>query len=310
MSNFSTILVTGAGSRGLLYIGGLLYLEKNNLMENVDTFVGISSGSIICLFLAIGYSAEEIMSFALEYDIFQDLTSININNYGSNVDMFDNKKMKKFITEKVVDKYGFIPTLEQLHTISGYNLTFISSNLSDNDLEYHINHISEPNISCVSAVLLSSNIPYLFYNILHKDKKYVDAFTSFPIKDFDDKLTDILVMYVDFKQRSIPTNAENKLITHLYNLLFSAMNENRNTILKNCSNKCKCLKLDVDANYDINFDEEISFEDKCKIISMGYKLTKKFIKSLNNEIIVLKPEMIVDVDSDSDSSVNLEYDSS
>ena len=58
----NTLCLSGGGIKGISYIGTLMYLESENYLDinNITTYVGTSSGSILSFFLNIGYSLKEL----------------------------------------------------------------------------------------------------------------------------------------------------------------------------------------------------------------------------------------------------------
>src|SRR3990167_2421554 len=58
----------GGGPRGLVYIGTILSLEKNNIYQGLKRVGGTSAGALTALVIALGYSAKEAASLLEEVD--------------------------------------------------------------------------------------------------------------------------------------------------------------------------------------------------------------------------------------------------
>ena len=70
---YDTLVLSGASSKGLLTLGGLQYMYDNFLINNVNTYVGTSSGSIIAYFLVIGYTPIEIMMYICTHQLMEKM---------------------------------------------------------------------------------------------------------------------------------------------------------------------------------------------------------------------------------------------
>ena len=54
--DFDTIVLAGGSTKGLLTLGALQYAYDNNIIKNINTFIGTSAGAILCFLLIIGYT--------------------------------------------------------------------------------------------------------------------------------------------------------------------------------------------------------------------------------------------------------------
>ena len=62
-----TLCISGGGVNGISYISALNYLITNNYikMDNIKLLIGSSIGGLICTFLVLGYTMNEIIEFIL-----------------------------------------------------------------------------------------------------------------------------------------------------------------------------------------------------------------------------------------------------
>ena len=56
---FTKLVLSGGGPRGLAIIGALHYAHEKNMLNNINEYYGTSIGSVISLLLLIGYTPVE-----------------------------------------------------------------------------------------------------------------------------------------------------------------------------------------------------------------------------------------------------------
>ena len=85
--DFDTIVLAGGSTKGLLTLGALQYAYDNNIIKNINTFIGTSAGAILCFLLIIGYTPIEIIVYLCVNQLVEKLQNFNIvgmlNGYGA-----------------------------------------------------------------------------------------------------------------------------------------------------------------------------------------------------------------------------------
>lgn len=204
------ILVLGPGGmKGFLELGALHYLESKGHLKKVKKIVGCSIGSIIGLLLTIGYKIQEIMVEASKVNLFSEVDRFSISKTKDYVGFISNDIPRDFLDKAVRMKCGgVVPSLSGLFALFNKELITTSVNLSQMKTVYFSRELA-PELSCVDAVLLSINIPLLFYKLLYKGEIYVDgAFRDpYPIDIVDDKKTNILGIYIRSDYSPSPPDA-------------------------------------------------------------------------------------------------------
>lgn len=196
--HFTNIVIAGGALKTLSSIGCIKYLEEHGLTKHIKNFVGTSAGSIICLFLVLGYNTNEIYRFISEYLKRDEIITFDVEevfmifeNYGlssgSNLETF----VSYMINNKLnVDDITFLDLAK--HT--GYNLVVCVSNLTKSQPEFWFVDTT-PNMSVVKAVKTSCSIPLLFAPTIYEGNIYIDGglYNNFPINFFKDvTLRDII----------------------------------------------------------------------------------------------------------------------
>ncbi len=277
-----TVLVLGpGGTKGFLELGALLIFEKERFLTSIRNYVGVSVGAIISVLLVAGYSVTEIITDAMDVNLFQDISSINLNEIKDNVGLLSNRAVKEKLVTLLENKFGFVPTLHQFYMATGLTLTCVSLNLDDERTEY-ISWETEPTISAVDAVLLSMNIPLLFYQLRYKGNLYIDgAFGNpYPVDEYDDGKTNILgICITELKENS---SVDLTKVRYIYKILVSAITQNRKRIRSSTSERCKHLELTSPTLDGIGLLVDIQM--KSRMVFIGYNEAIKFIKRLRGEL--------------------------
>lgn len=238
-------LVLGPGGmKGYTILGSLLLLEEKGCLKKIRHVVGCSIGSLIGLLWIIGYSVKEIFEEALRMDIFKDIAHFSLSQTTDYVGIFSNDAPKDFLTRLVKGKCGgVIPTLDGIYKMFGIELETVSVNLSKG-ITVYFNKIEHPKLSCVDAVLLSINIPLLFYKITYDGDLYVDGGIGdpYPIKRVDDGKRIVLGFYIK-EVKNIDHNA----IDYIYFIFQYPIDELYQIKKKQASDKVIHLLLECET---------------------------------------------------------------
>ncbi|BAU80138.1 patatin-like phospholipase [Tokyovirus A1] len=185
------LCLSGGGINGIATLGALEYFSRVFDLDCATKFCGTSIGAIICLLLLCGYKPREILDRVLcEGDICSPLSKLAFfTNYGLN----DSTPLEKKLEELIEQKFGFVPSLLELFTITQKEFVCACANLSAMRIEY-FSKTTMPSMSCVEAVLLSCNAPGVFKKREYLGSTYTDGgiFDNYPLSTFDDGKTKIL----------------------------------------------------------------------------------------------------------------------
>jgi predicted acylesterase/phospholipase RssA len=271
------VLVLGPGGmKGFLHLGALKYLEKFGHLTEVQKYVGCSVGSIIGLLLLVGYKVQEIMVEAGKVNLFNEADHFSISKSKDYVGIISNSTPKDFLEKAVKLKCGGIPSLSELYERSGKELITVSVNLSKMKSVY-FNKNEFPDLPCVDAVLLSINIPLLFYKLMYQGEIFIDgAFCDpYPIHILDDKLTDILGIYIT---SSFLEDRDINFADYFYRIVQIPIDTIYEMKKKGSSPKCRHLLLKTE-NLDTT-GVTFSTESIVRMIVDGYYSAEDFVNEL------------------------------
>lgn len=273
---FDTLVLSGSSSRGIAVLGALQYCYDNNLLNNVQYYIGTSSGFIINYLLIIGYTPIEILISVFTTNILEKMQKINFNNLlkGDGAVSWD-ENIGNLLSKMTLDKLDFIPTFEQLYNTFNKKLTGITFNASLENIEY-LNIENTPDLSCIEAAKMSSNLPFLFEKCKYKNYYYIDGgiVNNFPI-DIAKKISNKILGIITFNEATKDVEKNNKIIessnqfNYIYKLIFVAIDHITETRIKNeDDNNIKIVKIPTGTlkSYNFNIDSKMKFS----LFSTGY----------------------------------------
>jgi len=273
-----TLVIGPGGVKGMMILGCLVPLEDIHYLKYIDTYCGVSVGSIISLLLIVGYKVREIISKACKYDFFQnscfDMTKI-IEHKG----MLSNEPIRQKLSKLILKKMGTIPSLYELYMKTGKSLITTTLNITEEKTEY-MNYQTHPLISCIDAVMYSVNIPFIYYQLLDKNgNSYIDGALGnhYPIDYVDDDKTNILGIYV----KTLFDN-NNNIIDYSHKIIEVSMDQARLRKINNASNYCKHILLETKNSSIIGLDLNIKM--LADLVYEGYKVGNQFINQKINPI--------------------------
>ena len=276
--SYDTLVLSGGSTKGIIILGSLQYLYDNFYLKEIKNYIGTSSGSIMCFLLAIGYTPIEIIVYICTHQLLERIQHFNvvamINGGGASSFISIYEQLEKMTIEKI----GYIPTFQDLKTKFNANLTCITYNLTENKTEY-LSADNYPNLPCLIAIRMSSNLPLIFENFKYGKNLYVDGGISenFGI-DIGDKIGErVLGIYLDAEGKHFNTENDINIIEYIYKLMFIPISQSTELKIKNASMKCKIIKLSSNSSTTI-FDFKINSIEKLNMFSSGYQETKEILE--------------------------------
>lgn len=273
------LLIGPGGMKALKCLGFLSVMEDNNFFEKTDTYCGVSAGSIISLLIISGYTIRDIIGETNKLNIFGDLENFELKTSIDKTGFMSIEPIRSHITNLVIAKFGFVPSLKSLFLQTNKSLVTVTLNVTDEKCEM-MSPFSHPNLSCVDAVMFSINVPFLYYQLLHEGKVYLDGALGnpYPINYFDDGFTNILGLYI--KNINPPSDEVISFKLFIFKIIDSVINQRRQDIISSSSPNCRHVCLET--NHFGVIGSSMSFSDKVQLLVEGYNQGKIFIKNLDN----------------------------
>lgn len=273
MSFQPQVLVLGPGGiKSLLILGTLFRLnQETSLLSEVQTYIGVSAGSLIALLLVAGYSIQEIVIEAVGEDLLRDLAVINFSGSQETMGLIEHTKIRERLNRKIKDKFGKILTLKQLYLATGLNYVSVSSDL-EKGTPYYFSWESDPDLSCVEAALFSMNIPFLFQTLNYKGGFMVDGGLTdpCPVLYKDDGETDILSVGVT------STQAGEGLLKYFNLVIQAPISRLKNLSLQKMSSRCRHIDISCPTLDILGFS--LDPKAKAELLVIGYKKAEEFLE--------------------------------
>ena len=267
-----TLVFSGGGMKIIFFLGLLKLLEEYELINNINTFIGTSSGSIISLLISINLSSNDLIKILNNIDISNFTNNSDIMNILDNYGIFDfdyiNNMIEIIIKNKLILDNLDDFTFKKHYELTNKKIKIIGSNITDNTSEcFSID--DTPDMKILDAIKISCNVPLLFKKLEYNNKLYSDGglFNHYPIKH-SDSLDTTLGIYLKIKY-----NDSNNLLNYILNILNILYDKE----LNNLENKYKKNTIFIDSNINFyDFDINKDTIDKC--IDIGYSYSKEFIQ--------------------------------
>jgi predicted acylesterase/phospholipase RssA len=264
---YDTLVLSGESVKGILTLGALQCAYDNFLIQNITTYVGTSSGSLISYLVAIGYTPIEIMVHICINQTMDRFSHFNlvamIQGNGASSFTYIQEQLEKM----TISKLGYLPTLNDVKVNLGKTLVFATYNMTKEKTEY-LSVDNYPTLPCITALRMSCNLPLIFENFTYGGSMYVDGGVS---DNFAIDIGDMLgtkVLGIQLENEDM-LDVDNNVIEYVYKLMSIPMSLWIKTKCQNASEKCKIVNIKY-KNLPF-FNLNISSSDKLSLFSTGYQ---------------------------------------
>lgn len=271
--DFKSLVLGGCGPKCIGYMGFLHQFETKDCFNlgNIDTFVGVSSGSMLSYFLSIGYTPHELLQKISKYEMFQNLhyTKNYANFFIQANGIYDYNVINEYIQKLTFEKTGKLSiTFKDIREVYKKRLVICSYNYTKSKTVYFDSaNAKYDDMSCLVAIRCSSNIPILFSAFFYKDCEYIDGgfCDNLPIHKADTKLYNVLVLKTTMvSSKMLP---EHPILNKILGVMQVPVNSWINHRIKECSAKVRIANIHMD-NYSVyNFD--LKNTDILDMFSLG-----------------------------------------
>lgn len=275
MELYDTLVLSGGGVKGFCLLGAVQASLDSGLLKP-STFVGTSAGSMVCYLLAIGYTPIEIVVSLSSNHWLERLQHFNlvamINGNGSTSFTGLHEGLEKL----TINKIGKFITLGKLKEEFGKTLICVTYNMTTCRTEY-LGPDNYPDLPCLTAIRMSSNIPLVFERFKYMDNYYVDGGISdnFPILKGQELGNKVLGLYLEFPERSMQDNPEDGMMAYFMRLLqVPIFQSTKFKISQVNTSRCKVISIKTgELRNPIEFD--VKSKVRLDMFSMGYNSVKE-----------------------------------
>ena len=255
-------------------LGALQYSDDNFLLRKINKYVGTSAGALCAYLLAIGYTPIEIMVHICTKQMLDKMKNFNIvammNGSGATSFSYVNEQLERMTIEKI----GQLITLGDLYYKYGKKFYCVTHNLTSGKMEI-LSHETYPDMPCLIALRMSSNLPLVFEHFTYFGSYYIDGgiVDNFPIDIGDQKGDKILGLTIYNMNLTFRENKDN-IIEYIYKLMAVPVQQNVLNKINAASDKCTIVTLQPDRTpfFDFNLDSHT----KLDMFSNGYMQMKTY----------------------------------
>jgi NTE family protein len=180
---YKCLVISGGAAKGMVSLG--VMAKHWDELKGVTTLVGTSVGAVICTLFSMGLSVDEM------YDIgsrSRPNLPVGVQWIGrlvgliTNLGLIHHNGYLDRTREKIIEKYGYMPTMKQLYDITGKDLLIcVTGTLRRTRIV--ISHTTYPDMPVIDALDMSTRLPIIFTPIIFEDDLCVDGgiLSHFPI---------------------------------------------------------------------------------------------------------------------------------
>ena len=274
--NKKILILSGGGTRGLVYYGVFKALDELKILENITTFATTSIGSLVSIMYLIGYTVSEMEKFMYLFDTkrfssFESIEKISIieilQNYG-----FDNGENIHIVINKLLKGKGLKENITLLELYQHNKKKFIATTVCINtkSTEY-LSYETYPNMRVSDAIRMSTCVPIYFMPVIMNNKYYIDGgcMDNYPIHLFKNRIDEVIGVYVD---NIYEANDINNFQSYLMNTYQTYNKGYVHNILRNWEKYT--ILINVKQDNILEFD--VSKKKKKMFFKIGYDAVYKY----------------------------------
>lgn len=273
------IVLSGGGIKLFYHLGFIEYLEKENILLNIEHYSGSSIGSFLILLLILEFKSKELKDIFMKLNYFKSLNIDvdNILNYFCCMGIDDSNNLKKII-EIILEKKGYDKniTMLELYEKTNKTLNICVSNITSAESEI-INHETFPNFNLVYAVAISCSVPFYFTPKVIDKNIYIDGglYNNYPINIFDNDIENTIGCNI------LTSNNKKYEIDDIFSYLMSMMYSLSDKLSIIESKKYSKNTVSIESKYNA-LEINITYENKLEMIEVGFNSTKEYFEKINN----------------------------
>ena len=270
------LVFSGAGVKIYTFIGFIKALEEFDILKNVKSFIGTSSGSLIAALCVLDFKYKDIEDILLKINVstLKSIDTENIMNFFNNYGLDYGKnfsRLFKIVLQRKVNNENI--TFKEMYDLTNKRLIVTATCVNTMEIEY-FDHINTPDTPVLTAILMSISIPFIFNPVIVDKKFYVDGgfIRHYPIDFFENEKKKTLGVLV--------SNSFNKFkeITNIKDYTMNILQCSFVNLLKNCYTNYKENTILIENN-DTALDFDIEYNTKIALIDNAYAITKKRIET-------------------------------
>jgi NTE family protein len=271
MEKIKTIFFSGGGTRGIAFIGAVKALQEHNMLNNCETIIGTSIGSMVACGLSLGVSSSIMNKVWFDFDV-SKCSNISIEHLLTDFGLDDGKKFMQPFIQAFETKANRNLTFKKHYELTKKRLIITVACVNDQKTKY-FDYKKTPNTSVIRAIRMSISVPFFFTSQKFCKKHMVDGgtFECYPFKLFGNPKTFLGLNISKSEKQQIKTI--NSIETFITQIIYGS--RKRTQYLERLL--CKDYNM-IDIPIDAPFiDFQNSKKIKRNMFQSGYDSTKNYI---------------------------------
>lgn len=271
------LILGGGGVKGISTLGALYVVWQRG--ETFDVLAGSSVGFMECALLCMGLEPMEIFDEVYKMEHLFSMGDVNaLGTMLGSLSIININVVRERLLKIIRSKWsGDIPTLKQLHEISGKILLGTTVNSDTGQLVY-LSHESHPELSVLDAMLMSCALPGVFSPLVYEGAEYVDGglLDNFPVKEVNRRWPDADCFGIVLD--SEPYSGSMSIVQKRVRLMFLPVN--RLTSLSIETGRARVLRLTVPVSIIEFYMPSVR---KMELFLVGCKGAERFFSTAGTE---------------------------
>lgn len=233
-----TLVLSGGSVKGIGILGALNFLKGRCELSNIEYLYGCSVGSIICVFVALGFSIEEIFLHFLYFEF-----SLCAKVSKKDVQLIDYGRFIDTLELIILRKHGRNLTLSEIAK-RGKRLYLVTYNYSKNKMEL-LSYETYPDMLCTEAISLSCAIPFIFSKTIYKKDLYFDGglVCNFPLDvAIEAGRGDIVAINIFSEEKQ---HADDSIARLVLNIMFAPIQKQTQDTINKYKSRCLLIELKI-----------------------------------------------------------------
>lgn len=279
--DYDTMVLSGGAARGFGLLGAIQYMQDQNKLQGIKKFIGTSIGSIIAYMICIGYSPTELMVILCQKHLLSEKMSsqVDLMNIFHGAGAVPFHILQEFLEKLTIHKIKRYITLQEISTRFQKELICCTYNATLCRLEYISSH-THPNLDCITALRMSSNLPFMFETFVYDDYRYIDGglADNFPLSQVkkEDIAIGIRVQSTASSKDDKPQE-DNNIIKDIMKVLFIPMSRVEElTIEKTKMDNKEIDIISISIPSYMSYRFNMTNTNKFDMFSKGYQALRSY----------------------------------
>jgi NTE family protein len=283
MDSVKHLIISGGSFKGIAFLGVIECLQRKQKLQikQLQTLAGSSVGAIIVTLLVIGYNVAEM--FKLIFDThFPDLIDIHMSKILTHFGLDSGHRLVTILKSCFIAK-GLDPDInfDQLYNKTNQRLVITASCLGKGVT--YFDHMSNPELSVVTALRMSFGIPFLFTAVKYHGDYYVDGglLDNCPMAITSKEPPDsIIIIRASYERLEDYQNKDVNFETYLWLLMSTTLAEIER-LRSAATRQLQSLSTIVVPASELKNASLVSItpEEKQRLFKAGYLAGKKYLES-------------------------------